>query len=311
MIRSSAPSVMADATRRWVSARPIDAATTLRIIGRGARDHVLRVSGRMVWYTARTPAGPVTCCLEQVDDHTVSAQAWGQGAIWQIEYLPELLGEQCDPRELPLAHDVVRHAARRYPGLRVPRTRMVLDALVAAALEQRVVGVDAMASRRRLLGRWGEPAPGPAPDGMVVPPTARQWATIPSWEWHRAGVDPARSRTIVRAAGHAARLEETVDMDRESAYARLQAVPGVGPWTAAEVAKIALGDTDAVSYGDYHLGRFVTWALSGAEDGDDERMRELLEPYRPYRQWVIRLLELSVQMPRRGPRSPRVDHRRN
>jgi 3-methyladenine DNA glycosylase/8-oxoguanine DNA glycosylase len=100
-------------------------------------------------------------------------------------------------------------------------------------------------------------------------------------------------------------------MDRSAAYARLQAVPGIGPWTAAETAKVALGDTDAVSVGDYHLGRFVVWALTGAMDGDDEQMLELLEPYRPMRQLVIRLLELTVSMPRRGPRASRVDHRRH
>ncbi len=297
--------------RRVRSARPLDAASTLRNIGRGRHDHAVRVDGAIVWYVARTPEGAVTCRLHQVDEHVIDAQMWGAGAAWQAEHLPELLGDRADLPPLPELHDVVHQAHRRFPGLRVPRTRRVFDALVPAVLEQRVVGVDAIASRRQLIGRLGEPAPGPAPTGMLVPPPARQWELVPSWEWHRAGVDPNRSRAIVQAAGRAVRLEETVDMDRDAAYARLTAVPGIGEWTAAETAKIALGDTDAVSVGDYHLGRFIVWALAGDSNGDDNRMLELLEPYRPMRQLVVRLLELTVSMPRRGHRAPRVDHRRN
>ena len=297
--------------RRVRSARPLDAASTLRIIGRNRHDHAVRVDGAIVWYVARTPEGPVTCRLEQTDEHVIDAQMWGAGAAWQAEHLPELLGDHVEYAPLPRIHDVVHAAHRRFSGLRVPRTRRVFDALVPAVLEQRVVGVDAIASRRRLIRRLGDPAPGPAPDGMLVPPSARSWELLPSWEWHRAGVDSNRSRAIVRSAGHAVRLEETVGMDRDAAYSRLTAVPGIGEWTAAETAKIALGDTDAVSVGDYHLGRFIVWALSGKDDGDDDRMLELLEPYRPMRQLVIRLLELTVSMPRRGPRASRVDHRRN
>jgi 3-methyladenine DNA glycosylase/8-oxoguanine DNA glycosylase len=85
---------------------------------------------------------------------------------------------------------------------------------------------------------------------------------------------------------------------------RLQAFPGVGPWTAAEVARIALGDADAVSVGDYHLPHLVGWALAGEARGTDERMLELLEPYRGQRGRVQLLLEASgLHAPRYGPRA--------
>ena len=84
------------------------------------------------------------------------------------------------------------------------------------------------------------------------------------------------------------------------------AVPGIGPWTAAEVGVRALGDADAVSVGDFHLPSMVTWALAGEPRGTDERMIELLEPYRGQRGRVLRLLELTgVGPPRRGPRLSR------
>jgi 3-methyladenine DNA glycosylase/8-oxoguanine DNA glycosylase len=80
-------------------------------------------------------------------------------------------------------------------------------------------------------------------------------------------------------------------------------VPGIGPWTVAEVTRVAFGDPDAVSVGDYHIPGLVGWALAGERDADDARMLELLEPYRGQRGRIQRLLEVSgVGPPRRGPR---------
>ena len=69
----------------------------------------------------------------------------------------------------------------------------------------------------------------------------------------------------------------------------------------------ALGDPDAVSFGDYHIGKNVTYALTG-EVGDDERMAELLEPWAGHRYRVQRLVELAgLGRPRRGARmAPRT-----
>jgi 3-methyladenine DNA glycosylase/8-oxoguanine DNA glycosylase len=87
------------------------------------------------------------------------------------------------------------------------------------------------------------------------------------------------------------------------AYRRLTSVPGIGPWTAAEVGVRALGDVDAVSVGDFHLPNLVAFALAGEPRGTDARMLALLEPYRGQRARVVRLLELSgVRAPRYGPR---------
>jgi 3-methyladenine DNA glycosylase/8-oxoguanine DNA glycosylase len=65
----------------------------------------------------------------------------------------------------------------------------------------------------------------------------------------------------------------------------------------------AFGDPDAVSVGDYHVPDTVAWALARERRADDERMLELLEPYRGQRGRVQRLLEVGgVSAPRRGPR---------
>ncbi len=88
---------------------------------------------------------------------------------------------------------------------------------MAAVLEQKVTGMQARRSWRTLLQWYGEPAPGPVPPGMRDLPEAATWAAIPSWDWHRAGVDGKRSRTILAAVSAAERLEESVDLTQDAA----------------------------------------------------------------------------------------------
>jgi 3-methyladenine DNA glycosylase/8-oxoguanine DNA glycosylase len=145
---------------------------------------------------------------------------------------------------------------------------------------------------------------------MRVVPDARTWASVPVWDWHRAGVDAKRARTITACARVAARLEEAASMPPAEARARLEKVPGVGVWTSAEVVQRALGDADAVSVGDFHVAAAVGWALTG-ERTDDAGMLRLLAPYAPHRHRVVRLLFLGgrAQAPRRGPKLPIPDYR--
>jgi len=109
---------------------------------------------------------------------------------------------------------------------------------------------------------------------------------------------------VVRAVcARTAWIDETATLPLDVAEDRLSSVHGIGPWTVAEVARIALGDADAVSVGDYHVPNIVAWALAREPRGSDERMLELLEPYRPHRGRVQRLLETSgIRAPAFGPR---------
>jgi 3-methyladenine DNA glycosylase/8-oxoguanine DNA glycosylase len=239
----------------------------------------------------------------------VCAAAWGPGAEWVVATLPDLLGARDDVSGFTAADAIVRDTHAAYPGLRIPRTGLVLDALVPAVLEQKVTGAESCRSWRELLHRFGAIAPGPTPGRMRVPPPPETWARIPSWEWHRAGVDGKRSRTIIRCARAAGRLEEIVAMGRAEGLRRLLAVPGVGVWTAAETAQRALGDADAVSVGDFHIPALVGWALKG-RPVDDDGMLELLAPYDGHRHRVVRLIELSgYRKPRFAQRSSPRDYR--
>lgn len=262
-----------------------------------------------IWRACGTPQGPVTLRLSaRPADAEVDGQAWGPGAAWILDGLPRLLGEDDDPSGFEPRHEVLRQAARRHGGWRVPRSGLVLESLAPAAVEQLVTGQEAFRSWRLLLTRHGELAPGPgAGRGMRLPPSAQVWRTVPSWAWLQAGVDPKRSAVVVRAAAVAGRLEATVGGSGSEAERVLRALPGVGVWTAAEVRQRAHGDADAVSFGDYHVAKNIGWALLGHEI-DDDALAELLEPYRPHRYRVQRLLELAgATPPRHGPRlAPRT-----
>jgi len=212
-----------------------------------------------------------------------------------------LIGEDDDPDRLVARHPIVRELQRRHVGLRLPRTGRVLHALVPTVFEQKITGIEAFRAYAALLRVHGEPAPGPA--GLLLPPDPNRLASLPYHAYHPIGIERRRAEVLRRAAARAAWLESSATA--EEATRRLTSLPGIGPWTAAEVVRSAFGDPDAVSVGDYHLPNIVAWALAGEPRADDARMLELLEPYRGQRGRVQRLLEVGrVTAPRYGPRTP-------
>ena len=261
-----------------------------------------------VWRATLTPAGPGTLRVS-VCGGEVRGEAWGPGAEWLLEQLPELLGGADEPDAFVPRHRLVALARHRRPGLRLTRTGLVLESLIPSVLEQKVTTDEAYRAWRLLVRKYGEPAPGPAAGGRLwVMPGPRTWALIPSWEWHRAGVDNKRASTILRAVRVAARLEEAVGMEPAAAQARLEVVPGIGPWTSAEVVQRSHGAPDAVTVGDLHLPGIVGWALAGDRNADDAAMLELLEPYAGQRHRAARFILLSGRTPpRRAPKMPRTD----
>jgi 3-methyladenine DNA glycosylase/8-oxoguanine DNA glycosylase len=287
----------------WPADRPVDVYATLWPLCRGTADpaHHLDASGTF-WWAALTPQGPGTLALRGASDR-VRAWAWGPGAEWLIDGVPQLLGADDDWTGLDCsAHPLLDRTRRRLPGMRLPRTRLVFDALLPAVLEQRVTGREARRAWRGLLSRYGRPAPGPSAI-LRVPPSSADVLAVPTWEWHRLGVDITRQRALRAAATVAARLEECVGLPASMAVARLRSVPGIGEWTAAEVVQRALGDPDTVSVGDYHIPDLVVYALTGRPRGDDAEMLRLLSPWAGQRQRVVRLIEASgLAKPRFGPR---------
>lgn len=243
--------------------------------------------------------GPVTARLSALADR-VQCEAWGEGAAEFVDSLPALVGADDDASGFQPREPTIVEAFRRVPHLRLCSTGRVLEALIPAIFEQRVAGMDAWTAWRRLVVKYGAPAPGPAPKGMRVPPSAEVWRRIPSWEFHRANVDPGRARTIVGCAQRADSLERLTPASARSA---LLSLPGVGEWTVAETVQRVFGDSDALSVGDYHLAKTVGWTLLGRPI-DDAAMLDLLEHERPHRHRAVRVLQASglARNPRFGAR---------
>lgn len=282
---------------------------TLAPLRRGPRDPCFRVPGDgAIWRTSLLPSGPVAARIGRAAADAAHCVAWGDGAAEFVEMLPAMLGADDDASDFVPRDPTVAAAHRRVPHFRLGRTGRVLEALIPAVIEQRVPGADAFSSWRLLVSKYGTPAPGPAPAGMRVPPSAEVWRNIPTWEFHLANVDPRRAQTVVSCARRATSLERVASQPAEQALEALQSLPGVGGWTAAETAQRAFGDADAVSVGDYHIPKMIGWTLLG-RPVDDAVMLELLEPMRPHRHRVVRLLEASglAYEPRRGARLP-VQH---
>jgi 3-methyladenine DNA glycosylase/8-oxoguanine DNA glycosylase len=282
---------------------PLDLAATLGPLRHGRGDHTIRLTRMEAWLAFRAADGPATVRLVQAAPATLEVTAWGDGADAAHASVELLIGEDDEPDRLVARHRIVRDLQRRHAGLRLPRTNRVFDALLPSILEQKVTGTEAFRSYAALLRAHGEPAPGPG--DLVLPPTPERLATLPYWAFHPMGVERRRADVIRRAARRAVWLDAAATADE--ARRRLTSMPGIGAWTAGEVLRSAFGDADAVSVGDFHVPNSVAWALAGEPRATDERMLELLEPYRGQRGRVQRLLEVGrITAPRFGPRlSPR------
>ncbi|HWF68688.1 MAG TPA: DNA-3-methyladenine glycosylase 2 family protein [Mycobacterium sp.] len=302
---------MVSRARTLTFAGVVSPGLTLFPLRRGSGDPCFQVGDDgAIWRTSLLGSGSVTARISRAAPDAVECTAWGSGAEECLDALPAMLGAQDDASDFVPADPIVAAALQRVPHLRLGRTGQVLEALIPAVIEQRVPGADAFRAWRLLVTKFGTPAPGPAPARMRVPPSADVWRHLPSWEYHRANVDPGRARTIVSCAQRAPSLERLASWPAAKARDALLSLPGVGAWTAAETAQRAFGDPDALSVGDYHIPKMIGWTLLGRPIVDAD-MVELLEPMRPHRYRVVRLLEASglAYEPRRGARLPVQDIR--
>ncbi|HET9443807.1 MAG TPA: hypothetical protein VFO65_10810, partial [Acidimicrobiales bacterium] len=228
--------------RAFATPLPVDLRLTL---GPAARPLTTIVGPDGVWRATRTPEGPATVLLRsRPAAGEVVVRAWGPGAAWAVETAPVLVGAGDELEGFRPGHPLVADLHRCLPGLRIPRTRAVFEHLVPVILEQKVIALEARRAYAGLVRRHGEAPPGPAgvvPPRLRLAPAAATVAGLPSYAFHPLGVERKRSDTVRLAARHARRLEETVDMAPADASRRLQVLPGIGPWSAAEVAIVALG----------------------------------------------------------------------
>lgn len=279
----------------------IDLARTLAPLRRGPRDATCRIEAGVWWRATRTRGGPATLRLAALADGTIQIHAWGPGSADALELAPGWCGLLDDPSGFR-AEGIIGELHCRNPGLRICRTEAIIEALVPSVLEQRVSGLEAQRSWRRLVHGLSERAPGPLE--LWLPPDPKRIAAEPYTRFHEFEIEAGRANTLRRSAARASGLERLATRTPAEASRALTSLPGIGVWTAAMVTAVAHGDVDAVPVGDYGLPGLVGHVLASERDADDARMLELLEPFAPQRGRALRLLSLSGNHPRR--RAPRA-----
>ena len=189
---------------------------------------------------------------------------------------------QDQPFQAPL-HPLLQQLDRHLAGLRVVAVPWAFDTLLGYVLQQRVSYAEASRSYLELSRHQARVAPGPL--SLLLPPQLEEFSL--SWICSK-GVDEKRASTLLRLP-QLRNILEGPPQAQSAAEAMLR-LRGLGPWTVQAVIGQALGDADALPTGDLHFPHLVSYKLTGVRWSTDERMLELLQPYRPSRFRALRLL---------------------
>jgi 3-methyladenine DNA glycosylase/8-oxoguanine DNA glycosylase len=257
------------------------------------------------WLSARTPQGPGSLRIRRTRREVIG-EAWGEGSGWLLDRLGAISGLDDEPSSFDTDHPVVSELHRRHPGERFGRTDLVFDSLVVAICGQKVTGGEAAAAMRGLYRKFSEPAPGPN-QRLRLPPAPERMAEAPYWEFHELHLEKQRADILRRVSADHERIDSLSDVATDVATKTLQSLQGIGRWSVAKTLEVSHGDSDQVAVGDFHFKHIVVHHLTGRDRGTDEEMLELLEPFRPHRGRVIRLLHHLGHEPKFGPRMSRRD----
>lgn len=252
------------------------------------------------WFATRTPFGPGTLRLRRTHDELVG-EAWGEGSGWLLDRLGPIAGLDDDPASFLPDHPLVAELQRRHPGYRFGRTGLVFRELVISICAQKVTGTEATRAMRGLRKAFSEPAPGPN-RSLLLPPDPERMATAPYHAYHSLHLEKRRADTLREVSKNFDRIEALATSDPGTASRVLMSFRGIGVWSAAKTLAVSHGDPDQVAAGDFHFSHIVAHHLTGRDRGTDTEMLELLEPFRPQRGRVIRLLSTLGSEPKFGPR---------
>lgn len=278
----------------------LDLRRTVGSMRASLRDPAMRFDGDHLHWAFHTADGPAALAIEHRGDH-VRAQGWGPGAERALARLPQRLGLDDDLESFRPDAPSLRQLVRRFPGARLARTEGVASLLVPVVLGQLVTGREAGQAYANLMRDYSDIAPGPLE--LRLPLSGVRLTELSRSQYIAAGALGKQGDTLRRVGRYRRKLEEVTEMSAADAAARLQLIPGIGPWSAGSVMLGGLGFADAVPVGDFHLPNVVAWALAGEPRADDARMLELLAPYAGHRGRVVRLLMMAgVHAPKRGPR---------
>lgn len=177
------------------------------------------------------------------------------------------------------AHPWLGPLVRSRPGLRAPTHPGWFEVTMRAVLAQQVSLRAARTHTARLVSAVGSPLPDGPETITHLFPTPEQVLTLADDDGTVLAMPAGRRRAVLCLARAAA---EGLDLDdgrsADEAGRALQALPGIGPWTAQYVRMRALGDPDGFCGSDLVLRRTAARLGGGPLDPAGEEFR----PWRTY-----------------------------
>ena len=200
---------------------------------------------------------------------------------------------------------VVAGLQARYPGLRPVSFWSWYEAAAWAIIGQRMRITQAATVRARLAELFGETVEVNGRSLRAFPSPAAL-AQLPPREELPFGGLPGGKIDRLRALGEAARRNEFDSaslraLPRDEALARLQELPGVGPFSAELILLRGAGDPDHAPTHESHLGAAVAHAYGLPSAPSPSGLDELSANWAPYRTWVSLLLRTAWQEDRSAP----------
>jgi AraC family transcriptional regulator of adaptative response / DNA-3-methyladenine glycosylase II len=176
----------------------------------------------------------------------------------------------------PLLRDLV--ATR--PWIRLPQYLDPFEGTVRAILGQQVSLAAASTMVDRLVRRVGDPAPAP----FLAFPRPEAVAALGTQGLLELGLTRAKAASIHGLALAGLDWERLRTAPAEQAEAELDALPGIGPWTASYVRMRTLGDRDAFPAAD--LGVIKALRALLPEPPTPLQIAALAESWRPWRAYA-------------------------
>ncbi len=271
---------------RFVVEGPYALVDSLRMHRFGRPDPTVMIDTSAQRYAkcAHTPLGPVTLVAWQADG--VEVALYGPGAEWLAPRLREMLGLD-DPADFAPAHPRLLGWRRAFRATRLVQAISLAEQHAVLILQQRITFTEAARSWRAMCLRLDRRAPGPLP--LWLPPTPADWLALPQPHARALEIDAHRWQALHHASRAAAEVESR-RADRTALSDYLMAIPGTGPWTTGLMRGLGTGDADAIVLGDVHMPHDVSALLTDVPHGSDDKMVELLEPFRPHRFRVVRVM---------------------
>lgn len=179
--------------------------------------------------------------------------------------------------------DIMRHLdglSRLRPGIRLPGSPSAFEFAVRAICEQQISTQAAVRLTGKLVARFGQPIATPHAGLDRLFPDAQTLARHSVEEIAAVGLPKTRAAALhtlaKRVAHHPLDLEKPHDI--EAGIAALQALPGIGPWTAGYIALRGWSAPDIFLPTDAAVVKF----FGGKRPQEIGALSEAFRPYRSY-----------------------------